>query len=42
METVDLAAKELRLAVLEVGQIKGAVDVEDVLDVLFLDFCIGK
>lgn len=39
---VDMAAEELRLACSELGRITGAVDVEDVLDVLFSDFCIGK
>ena len=39
---VDMAAEELRLAASELGRITGAVDVEDVLDVLFADFCIGK
>jgi tRNA modification GTPase len=39
---VDMAAEELRLAVSELGRITGAVDVEEVLDVLFADFCIGK
>ena len=42
MITVDLAAEELRLAASEIGRITGAVDVEDVLDKLFTDFCIGK
>lgn len=39
---VDMAAEELRLAASELGRITGAVDVEDVLDKLFMDFCIGK
>ena len=39
---VDLAAEELRLAATELGRVVGAVDVEEVLDVLFADFCIGK
>jgi tRNA modification GTPase len=39
---VDMAAEELRLAASELGRVTGAVDVEDVLDVLFSDFCIGK
>ena len=39
---LDLAAEELRLAASELGRITGAIDVEDVLDVLFADFCIGK
>ena len=38
----DLAAEELRLATSELGRVTGAVNVEDVLDVLFADFCIGK
>jgi tRNA modification GTPase len=40
--SVDMAAEELRLAASELGRITGAVDVEDVLDKLFADFCIGK
>lgn len=39
---LDLAAEELRCASSDLGRITGAVDVEDVLDVLFSDFCIGK
>jgi tRNA modification GTPase len=39
---IDMAAEELRLAASELGRITGAVDVEDVLDKLFADFCIGK
>ena len=39
---VDMAAEELRLAASELGRVTGAVDVEDVLDRLFADFCIGK
>jgi len=39
---VDMAAEELRLAASELGRVTGVVDVEDVLDKLFADFCIGK
>ena len=39
---MDMAAEGLCLAVSELGQITGALDVEDVLDKLFADFCIGK
>ena len=35
-------AEELRLAAAALGRITGRVDVEDVLDVVFRDFCIGK
>lgn len=37
-----LAAEELRLALREIGRITGKIDVEQVLDVIFRDFCIGK
>ncbi len=39
---VELAAEDLRLAARSLGRITGRVDVEDVLDVIFRDFCIGK
>jgi tRNA modification GTPase len=38
----ELAAEDVRLAVRALGRITGRVDVEDVLDVIFRDFCIGK
>jgi tRNA modification GTPase len=38
----DLACEELRLALKSVQKITGHIDVEEVLDVLFKDFCIGK
>ncbi len=38
----ELAAEDVRLAVRALGRIAGRVDVEDVLDVIFRDFCIGK
>jgi len=38
----DLAAEELRLAARALGRLTGRVDVEDILDVIFRDFCIGK
>jgi tRNA modification GTPase len=37
-----LAAEDLRLALRALGRILGRVDVEDLLDVIFRDFCIGK
>ena len=39
---LDLAAEELRTAANELGRISGRVDVEELLDVIFRDFCIGK
>ncbi len=41
-ELPELAAEDLRLAGRALGRITGAVDVEDVLDVVFAEFCIGK
>ena len=38
----ELVAEDLRLAVRALGRITGRVDVEDLLDVIFRDFCIGK
>ncbi len=38
----DLVAEELRIACRALGRLTGRVDVEDILDVIFRDFCIGK
>jgi tRNA modification GTPase len=38
----ELAAEDLRLAARALGRITGAVDIDEVLDVIFRDFCIGK
>jgi tRNA modification GTPase len=38
----ELAAEDLRLAAQSLGRLLGRVDVEDILDVIFRDFCIGK
>jgi tRNA modification GTPase len=38
----ELAAEELRRAAVTLGRLLGRVDVEDVLDVIFREFCIGK
>jgi tRNA modification GTPase len=38
----DLLAEDLRLAARALGKVTGRVDVEDVLDVIFREFCIGK
>ena len=40
--STELAAEELRAAVHALGRITGRVDVEDVLDRVFSNFCIGK
>jgi len=38
----DILAEELRIAGRALGRLTGRVDVEDVLDLIFRDFCIGK
>jgi tRNA modification GTPase len=38
----DIIAEELRLASRALGRLTGRVNVEDILDVIFHDFCIGK
>jgi tRNA modification GTPase len=39
---LDLAAEDLRIAARALGRITGRIDVEDLLDVIFREFCIGK
>ena len=38
----ELAAEELRMAAQSLGRLLGRVDVEDILDVIFREFCVGK
>lgn len=39
---IALAAEDLRLAMRALGRITGTVRIEELLDVIFRDFCIGK
>lgn len=38
----EMAAEDIRLAARALGRATGAVDIEELLDVIFRDFCIGK
>jgi tRNA modification GTPase len=38
----ELKAEDMRMATRALGRITGRVDVEDLLDLIFRDFCIGK
>jgi tRNA modification GTPase len=38
----ELAAEDLRAAAYSLGRLLGRVDVEDILDKIFREFCIGK
>ncbi len=39
---LELACEDLRLAARALGQIVGIIDVETILDEIFINFCIGK
>ncbi|NXQ33549.1 GTPB3 GTPase, partial [Alaudala cheleensis] len=39
---VAVAAEQLRVARRELGRITGHVGAEEILDVIFRDFCVGK
>lgn len=41
-ELPELLAEDLRMAARSIGRITGRVDVEDILDRIFAQFCIGK
>lgn len=41
-DEVVLGAEELRYAAQAIGKVSGIIDVEDILDSVFRDFCIGK
>jgi tRNA modification GTPase len=41
-EGEELVAEELRAAAYSLGRLLGRVDVEDILDVIFREFCVGK
>jgi tRNA modification GTPase len=38
----ELLAENLRISIHSLGRVTGRVDVDDILDVIFRDFCIGK
>jgi tRNA modification GTPase len=41
-KNIEFAAEDLRLAIRAIGKITGRVEVDDILDVIFSGFCIGK
>lgn len=41
-KNIELAAEDLRMTAREIGKITGKVDIEQILDVIFSRFCIGK
>lgn len=41
-DLVDLEAEELRYCLKSLSRLTGEVDVEEILDIVFSEFCIGK
>lgn len=41
-KNIDLFAEDIRLAIKNLSALFGNVDIEDILDIVFADFCIGK
>lgn len=41
-QPLDIAAQELRFAAAEMGRLLGVIGVEEILDSVFANFCIGK
>ena len=38
----DVFSEDIRLAIKEISKIYGKIDIENILDIIFSDFCIGK
>ena len=41
-KNIELAAEDLRMTAREIGKITGKIDIDNILDVIFSRFCIGK
>ena len=41
-KNIDLFAEDIRQALKSLSSLFGSVDIEDILDIIFSDFCIGK
>ena len=39
---LELSAEDLRVAAHALGRITGKVDIEELLDAIFREFCLGK
>ena len=42
LESPELVVEELRSGIYEIGRLTGTVDVEEYLEIIFKEFCIGK
>ena len=41
-KSIDIFAEDIRLSIKSLSNLFGSVDIEDILDIVFSDFCIGK
>ena len=41
-KNIDIFAEDIRLAMREITKITGNIDIENILEIIFNDFCIGK
>ena len=41
-KNIDIFAEDVRLSLNEISKVVGKIDIDDVLDIIFSDFCIGK
>ena len=41
-KNLDIFAEDIRLSLFEISKITGKKDIEEILDIIFSDFCIGK
>ncbi len=41
-KNIEICAENLRICVNEIGKINGKIDIENILDLIFSKFCIGK
>ena len=41
-KSVDLIAEDIRISIKYLSSLFGSVDIEEILDIIFSDFCIGK
>jgi tRNA modification GTPase len=41
-DPIEFLAEELRLATRSLGRLTGRIDVDEIYDVIFSSFCIGK
>ncbi len=41
-KNIELASEDLRMTAREIGKITGKIDIENILDLIFSRFCIGK